>query len=134
MRKRSFKFLLAAFIFLLLPAGFAQTTPSTPQSSPPAAPPSQTPQPSPTPQAVQPAPSSNPSRNRVEVEPVEKIHQITPAEAKELFRSVDEILRFASKDTGLPIKKKVKRTIVSRPQVEKYIGDKFKDDADRIRF
>jgi hypothetical protein len=70
----------------------------------------------------------------VEVEPIEKIHQITPAEAKELFRSVDEILRFASKDTGLPIKKKVKRTIVSRPQVEKYIGDKFKDDADRIRF
>ena len=68
------------------------------------------------------------------MEPVERIHQITPAEAKELFRSVDEILRFASKDTGLPIKKKVKRTIVSRPQVEKYVGDKFKDDADRIRF
>ena len=47
---------------------------------------------------------------------------------------MDEILRFASKDTGLPIKKKVKRTIVSRAQVEKYIGEKFKDDADRIRF
>jgi len=47
---------------------------------------------------------------------------------------VDEILRFARKDTGLPIKKKVKRTIVSRAQVEKYIGEKFKDDADRIRF
>jgi hypothetical protein len=70
----------------------------------------------------------------LEIEPVEKDHQITPAEAKELFRSVDEILRFASKDTGLPIKKKVKRTIVSRAQVEKYIGEKFKDDADRIRF
>ena len=68
------------------------------------------------------------------MEPVEKDHQITPDEAKELFRSVDEILRFASKDTGLPIKKKVKRTIVSRAQVEKYIGEKFKDDADRIRF
>ena len=85
--------------------------------------------------AAQAASRSRPRlRHRVEVEPVEKIHQITPAEAKELFRSVDEILRFASKDTGLPIKKKVKRTIVSRPQVEKYIGDKFKDDADRIRF
>jgi hypothetical protein len=134
MRKRSFKFLLATFIFLL-PFGFAQTTPSAPQPSPPAAAPSQAPQSSPTPQSIQPAlPPSNQSRNRVEVEPVEKIHQITPTEAKELFRSVDEILRFASKDTGLPIKKKVKRTIVSRPQVEKYIGDKFKDDADRIRF
>src|SRR5262249_15825381 len=51
-----------------------------------------------------------------------------------LFRSVDEILRFASQDTGLPIKKSVKRTIVSREQVEKYINDKFKNDADRIRF
>ncbi len=71
------------------------------------------------------------------MEPVEKEpkdHIITPAEAKELFQSVDEILRFASKDTGLPIKKQVKRTIVSRAQVEKYIGEKFKDDADRIRF
>ena len=47
---------------------------------------------------------------------------------------MDEILHFASKDTGFPIKKKVKRTIVSRQQVEKYVGDKFKDDADRIRF
>jgi hypothetical protein len=130
MRKLSIALLPVILLSFAL-SGFAQTTQSTPSS------PSATPQlppaaaPSPTP-AVQ--PQSTPSRNRVEVEPVEKIHQITPAEAKELFRSVDEILRFASKDTGLPIKKKVKRTIVSRPQVEKYIGDKFKDDADRIRF
>ena len=92
--------------------------------------------PLPAPQTSQPAqPQSTPSPNRVEVEPVEeKDHKITPAEAKELFNSVDEILRFASQDTGFPIKKKVKRTIVSREQVEKYIGAKFKDDADRIRF
>jgi hypothetical protein len=70
----------------------------------------------------------------LEVEPVEKEHKITPAEAKELFQSVDEILHFASQDTGLPIKKQVKRRIVSREQVEKYIGEKFKNDADRIRF
>src|SRR6476646_6608681 len=144
MRKRSFKLLLAVLIFLL-PYGFAQTTQSTPS---PAAPPAATPQqqpsapaaPSPTPQAApspNPGPQAQPSAtpsHRLEMEPVETIHQITPAEAKELFRSVDEILHFASKDTGLPIKKKVKRTIVSRPQVEKYIGEKFKDDADRIRF
>lgn len=43
-------------------------------------------------------------------------------------------MQFASKDTGLPFKKKVKRKIVSRDEVEKYIGDKFKNDADRIRF
>jgi hypothetical protein len=140
MRKRSSQFLLAAFIFLVSLA-FAQTTPSTPpQPTPPAvATPQQQPsvvppQTSPTPQSTpSPQPQSTPS-HRLEMEPVETVHQITPAEAKELFRSVDEILRFASKDTGLPIKKKVKRTIVSRPQVEKYIGDKFKDDADRIRF
>jgi hypothetical protein len=114
--------LLATLLFFI-PFGFAQA----PQ---PAA------TPSPSPQASQPAqPQSTPSPNRVEVEPVEeKDHKITSAEAKELFNSVDEILRFASKDTGFPIKKKVKRTIVSREQVEKYIGAKFKDDADRIRF
>ncbi|MGB9120997.1 MAG: hypothetical protein WCE73_10285 [Candidatus Angelobacter sp.] len=142
---RSFKLLLAALVFFL-PLCFAQSTQPTPQPTAPPpgsastqqpAPtaPSPTPQASPTPQsAPSPAPLGTPSPNRVEVEQVEKIHQITPAEAKELFRSVDEILHFASKDTGLPIKKKVKRTIVSRPQVEKYVGDKFKDDADRIRF
>jgi hypothetical protein len=120
--KKSCIVLLATLLFFIS-FGFAQE----PQ---PAA------TPSPSPQASQPAqPQSTPSPNRVEVEPVEeKDHKITPAEAKELFNSVDEILRFASKDTGLPIKKKVKRTIVSREQVEKYIGAKFKDDADRIRF
>jgi len=79
-------------------------------------------------------PSGTPSPNRVEIEPVEQEHKITPAEAQELFRSVDEILAFASHDTRLPIKKKVKRTIISRAQVEKYVSEKFKNDADRIRF
>ena len=64
----------------------------------------------------------------------EKTHKITPAEAKELFQSVDQILHFASSDTLLPIKHSVKKEMVSRDQVEKYIGDKFKDDVDRIRF
>src|SRR5579864_6005889 len=137
MRKLSLEWLLATLLFCLS-FGFAQS--ATPSATPTASPqqqPSAPAAPSPTPavQPVQPVqPSGTPSPNRVEVEPVEKDHQITPAEAKELFRSVDEILRFASKDTGLPIKKKVKRTIVSRPQVEKYVSDKFKDDADRIRF
>jgi hypothetical protein len=138
MRKRSLKVLLAALIFVL-PFGFAQTLQSTPPSAPPAATPQQaapaaTPSPAATPKSEQPAQPSGTPSHRLEIEPVEKDHIITPAEAKELFRSVDEILRFASKDTGLPMKKKVKRTIVSRSQVEKYIGQKFKNDADRIRF
>src|SRR5207244_6179615 len=61
-------------------------------------------------------------------------HKITPEEAKELFQSVDEILQFASKSTLLPMKQPVKKAMVSREQVEKYIEEKFKDDVDRIRF
>ena len=104
------------FLVFLLLCGLSLA--QTPQASPSA-------NPSPSPQASQPArPESTPSPNRVEVEPIEeKDHKISPAEAKELFNSVDEILHFASNDTGLPIKKKVKRTMVSREQVEvKYRG------------
>src|SRR5260221_6673286 len=35
--------------------------------------------------------------------------KISPQEAEKLFRSVDEILGFASKDTLFPIKREVKR-------------------------
>ncbi|HZS26550.1 MAG TPA: hypothetical protein VFB76_04925 [Candidatus Angelobacter sp.] len=120
---------------------FAQVNQSTPQQTPSPVPtPSAAPQQSPslTPQTEpQAKPQATPNPNRIEIEPVEpeeKEHKISPAEAKELFQSVDEILSFASQDTGLPIKKKVKRAIISREQVEKYVGEKFENDADRIRF
>jgi hypothetical protein len=71
---------------------------------------------------------------QVDVDPPKKEHIVTPEETKELFESLDEILTFASQDTLLPLKHPVKRNMVSRAEVEKYIGDKFKDDADRIRF
>ncbi|HJX82753.1 MAG TPA: hypothetical protein VJ723_00255 [Candidatus Angelobacter sp.] len=61
-------------------------------------------------------------------------HKITPEETKELFQQVDEILRFASERTLLPIKHPVKKAMVDRAAVEKYIEDKFKDDVERIRF
>ncbi|HLJ89001.1 MAG TPA: hypothetical protein VKZ53_19430 [Candidatus Angelobacter sp.] len=61
-------------------------------------------------------------------------HKITPAEAKELFQSIDEILHFASTDTLLPIKHPVKKAMIDRAHVEKYIEDKFQDDVDRMRF
>lgn len=133
--KKPFILLLFSALLSFLPLGFAQDTqaPRQPQSPSPAAAPSQAPTPA---QTDKPAlPQATPNPNRVEVEPVEEPdHKISPAEAKELFQSVDEIMQFASRDTGLPIKKKVKRKIVSRAEVEKYVGDKFKDDADRIRF
>lgn len=70
----------------------------------------------------------------IDIDEPKKEHKITPEEARELFESVDEILAFASKDTLLALKNPVKKRMVSREEVEKYVGDKFKDDADRIRF
>jgi hypothetical protein len=121
MRKSLVKSLVPILLFF-----FSLGAAQRPQPSPSATPAQSLAQPSAPPQAT-------PS-HRLEMEQVEPEHKITPAEAKELFRSVDEILRFASQDTGLPIRKSVKRTIVSREQVQKYIEDKFKNDADRIRF
>jgi hypothetical protein len=60
-------------------------------------------------------------------------HKITPQEADELFRSVDEILAFASKDTGLPIKEPVKRKLADREEVERYIERRMREDKDAQR-
>jgi hypothetical protein len=111
----------------------AQTNPPAPAPQPSAAP---TPQQPPSAQSPE-KPSLAPKHIDTEdptKEGTPKAHKITPIEAKELFQSVDEILRFAGTDTLLPVKHDVKKAIVSREQVEKYIGDKMKDDADRIRF
>ena len=47
--------------------------------------------------------------------------KITPRQAEELFHSVDEILDFDSKQTGLPIKREVKRKLTSRDEVVSYL-------------
>jgi hypothetical protein len=54
--------------------------------------------------------------------------KITPREAEELFHSVDEILAFDSKQTGLPIKKTVKRRLTSRDEVVGYLTKHMKDE------
>src|SRR6266849_2597530 len=59
--------------------------------------------------------------------------KISPEEAGELFRSVDEILQFASKDTALPIKHEVKRKLVSRDEVVAYIEKHMSEDEDARR-
>jgi hypothetical protein len=59
--------------------------------------------------------------------------KITPQQAKDLFRSVDEILHFASEDSKLPVKKPVKRRLTTRDEVEKYILEKFNEDEDAKR-
>jgi hypothetical protein len=58
----------------------------------------------------------------------EKEVKITPRQAEELFHSVDEILAFDSKQTGLPIKKQVKRRLTSRDEVVGYLTKHMKDE------
>src|SRR5271154_307926 len=58
---------------------------------------------------------------------------ISSKEAKELFRSVDEILQFASQDTDLPIKHKVKRRLTKRDEVQEYLEKNMKEDKDAKR-
>jgi hypothetical protein len=60
--------------------------------------------------------------------------EITPEEAKQLFESVDEILRFASQDSHLPIRGPVKRQLMSRPQFHQYLTKKLDEDPDTQRF
>jgi hypothetical protein len=99
--------LVVPFIFVVLCGAWPQSQPQTPPQTPPAQPP-----------AVVPATQ-------------EKI--VSPKEAKELFRSVDEILQFASQDTGLPIEHKVKRRLTKRDEVQSYIEKSMKDDKDAKR-
>ena len=70
-----------------------------------------------------PAPQPNPSQSSGQ----ETTH-ITPDQAKQLFALVDELLKFSSQETGLPIKSTVKRQMTTRAQVESYLIEKFNDD------
>lgn len=58
---------------------------------------------------------------------------MTKQQAKELFQSVDQILNFVSADTRLPIKHSVKRKLISREQVTKYLTKKFDEDESTRR-
>ena len=65
--------------------------------------------------------------------PAQKDSRITPQQTDELFRSMTQILSFASNDSKLPIQHEVKRRLITREEVEKYILDKLKDDKDAKR-
>ncbi len=58
----------------------------------------------------------------------EKEVKITPRQAEELFHTVDEILAFDSRQTGLAIKKQVKRRLTSRDEVVSYLTKHMKDE------
>jgi cytochrome c-type biogenesis protein CcmH/NrfF len=107
------------------PAPQSGTTQSPPQSS---ATPQQKTEPAP-PETAEPDKAQQ-AQQSPQAEPGKKISK---EEAQALFRTVDEILDFASKDTGLPIKHPVKRKLASREEVKKYIEDRMKDDEDTKR-
>ena len=59
--------------------------------------------------------------------------KITPEQARQLFSLVDELIKFSSDETGLPIKSTVKRQITSRAAVESYLKEKFEEDESAKR-
>lgn len=107
---KTLRSLFAFFLFLGMAAG--QTT-SQQQSTP-----------------TPPPPASQPQAGQQPAQPVaqEPEHHISQAEADALFKAVDDIMKFDSQATGLPIKHPVKRKLTSRKEVEKYFLDSFKDD------
>jgi hypothetical protein len=108
------KKLISTFLLLWSLLLVAQTAPAPPPTAPP-------------PQVETGKFPDNSSR------PPQPDKKITPEQAQELFRSIDEILKFVSDDTGLPIKHPVKRELASREQVEKYIQDRMQEDEDAKR-
>ncbi len=77
--------------------------------------------------------TQNPTEQQTPAQASQPETHITEAQAKELFASVDTILQFASDDSELPIKSKVKRRLTTRDAVEKYLEDKMKNDKDAKR-
>ena len=60
--------------------------------------------------------------------------RITPEQSNQLFGMVDQLLKFASDETGLPIKSEVKRQLTTRAAVEAYLRKQMNDDQDAKRF
>jgi hypothetical protein len=61
------------------------------------------------------------------------VSRISPEQARQLFSLVDQLIKFSSEETGLPIKSQVKRQIISRAAVESYIEQKFNEDQSAKR-
>jgi hypothetical protein len=89
------------------------------------------------PQTGSPPPSQQPPDSRPKDVPQgsadESQQKISPKAAEELFRSVDEILKFASKDTSLPIHDEIKRRLVNRDEVVAFIRKHMAEDEDAQR-
>src|SRR5438067_10450292 len=118
----SFHFIIVLLTTLLVGfSGLAHA--STPQQTAPAATQQKPEQPS----AGQPD-TDKPSTDKPSTGKPE--NKITPEQAEQLFRDVDTILSFASKDTTLPIKHEVKRRMASREEVVSYLQKNMAEDKD----
>ncbi|HZB88230.1 MAG TPA: hypothetical protein VE291_06205 [Terracidiphilus sp.] len=96
----------------------AQATPSAPQAGAQAAEQSKSDQ----------SKSDQPKSDKAKPE-----SRITPEQAQQLFALVDQLLKFDSDETGLPIKGTVKRQLTTRAAVESYLTERFNDDEDAKR-
>src|SRR5271157_5942578 len=65
---------------------------------------------------------------QAQVAPPQVEGKITPEQERQLFSLVDELIKFSSDETGLPVKSTVKRQITSRATVESYLKQKFEED------
>ena len=88
--------------------------------------------PAPSPSAPAQSDSHTPARQQPDASSKPETH-ITPEQAKQLFSLVDELLKFSSQETGLPIKSEVKRKMTTRGDVEAYLNEKFEEDEDAKR-
>ena len=108
-----------AAVFALLPSLPVAPSASAQENAP------VTPQHAPTPTA----PANPPNANQGP----RPVTHITPEQAQQLFALVDELIKFSSQDTGLPIKSSVKRQLTTRAAVESYLEEKFNEDQSAKR-
>jgi len=71
------------------------------------------------------APGTAPAQAQDAKKPAAKI---TPEQARQLFSLVDELIKFSSTESGLPVTSAVKRKLTSRAEVESYLKQKFDED------
>jgi len=93
----------------------------------------QPPAPAQPPATPQTTPSGQPPPNSSDKSKPKPESRISPDQAKQLFSLVDELLKFSSQETGLPIKSEVKRQLTTRAAVESYLTKKFDEDEDAKR-
>ncbi len=57
--------------------------------------------------------------------------KITPKEAEQLFKAVDEITAFAAKDSGLPQQSRVKRQLLGQGEVERMVREQAMSEEEK---